>query len=75
MYVHDNHSQNKAMPINIGKQKRFHEPVCITLNFHIHDNQLSELYWNDKALSADIPEGEDKKTLDVVDIFIQTNAY
>ena len=35
-------------------------------------NLLSELlYWKDKVLSVDIPEGKDEKMLSV---FIQTNA-
>lgn len=34
-----------------------------------NDNQVSQLYWNDKVLSANIPEGED-----VFDIH-STNAY
>ena len=36
-------------------------------------NLLSELlYWKDKVLSVDIPEGKDEKMLSV---FIETNAW
>ena len=37
-----------------------------------NDNLLFELYWNDKVLSADNPEG--KKDEEMSSILIQTNA-
>ena len=47
-----------------------HRKLILEENYE-NNNLLSELYWNDKVLSADMPEGKDEK---MSLIFIKTNA-